>query len=704
MILEDVTEFLREVAPLSFLAPARLTALARATALEYYPSGTAILGSGGAGEGFVHVLKKGRVRFGAEMLTAGAIFGQNALDAHGSPSTGTNANLARAEEDAVCYLLPPEALERAVAGRADVADMLQGRFTLPVLEMGLAGLSREMPAWLDSRPLALVTAGEAARGSEGAVPEETSIELTAEAMQASGMNALVVLDGQGRPSGVVTDTDFRTRALGMPPSTPVKAIMTSPVLSVDAAASCFDALLTMTRHCLRHVVVLDDRRAVGLVSAQELLLLRVGSPPALAAAVAAAPGLDELAAVAARLPGLALGLLREGARAGSLGRIAGGLRERLVARLAELAEERLGPPPVGYCLMLLGPAARRDGPALTPGHGAVWTGIIHEDAPSLRRATSTLAARPLKPVALTDLAALPGTPGLFGSALSTDEYFQELGSMVAQGLAVLGMTGLEGEPDGYPPVAAAERSQSCDASAARADTLNPDAERSQHHHGLAAPAGVPSVGDDTWRGGLAYWKGLYAGWIGGATPLPDPGLLDFRPVHGQLWLSEALRAEVGTLVTVGSAGHASLGVADGANAPGGQQTFLVRLGQEAGEDLPALLRMLALSAGVPRIGSVERAEALGRVHPLVRDMAEETVHAMEYLAARQWLEASGPPSPLAGVMLGLCRAVSRRLVGRLPQWFGQAMHEGRDGQVNTDGPTGRTAPTGQTGRSRRSKA
>jgi CBS domain-containing protein len=492
-------------------------------------------------------------------------------------------------------------------------------------------------------------------------------------MQASGMNALVVLDSQGRPSGVVTDTDFRTKALGMPPSTPVKAIMTSPVLSVDAKASCFDALLTMTRHCLRHVVVLEERRAVGLVSAQELLLLRVGSPPALAAAVAAAPGLDELAAVAARLPGLALGLLREGARAGSLGRIAGGLRERLIARLAELAEARLGPPPVGYCLMLLGPAARRDGPALTPGHGAVWTGIIHEDAPSLRRATGALAARPLKSQALADLAALPGTPGLFGSVLSVDEYFKELGRLVAQGLAALGMAGPE---DG---------------------------------HGKYSP--TPSAGERTWRGGLAYWKGLYAGWSGGAAPLPDPGLLDFRPVHGQLWLSEALRAEVGTLATLGSAGQRAPGqspaeVAPGPHAPCGHRAFLARLAQEAGEDLPALLRMLALSAGVPRIGSVERAVALGRVHPLVRDMAEETVHAMEYLAARQWLEASGPPSPLAAMLLGLCRAVSRRLAGRLPQWFGPEMYDGQDaqdGQDGKDGHPGRTKhTTGQAGRSGRS--
>jgi len=592
MILEDVTAYLREVPPLSFLEPARLIPLARAAALEFYPSGTRILGPGGAGEGYVHVLKKGRVRCGGESLGEGAVFGL-------VPGPAT------AEEDAVCYLFAPEALERAVTGRPDLADMLAGRFTRPVLELGLAGLSREMPAWLDSRPLATVSAGEAARGREGAVPEDTSLELTAEAMEASGMNALVVLCPEGRPCGVVTDKDFRTKAVGLSPATPVKAIMNAPVLSVDASASCFDALLAMTRHSLRHVVVLRERRAVGLISAQELLHLRMGSPPALAAAAAKAPGVDELAGVAATLSGLALGLLREGARADSLGRIAGGLRERCVARLAELGEQRLGPPPVGYCLMLLGPAARRDGPALYP----VWTAIIHEDAPSLRRSSEAPGlSRPLaaRGDLLSGLAAAPGSPGLFGSAMSPAEYFHELGRFVSQGLEALGLS----VPGG------------------------------------ADRAGAPSVGESPWRGGLEHWKERYRQWTGGNAPLPDPALLDFRPVHGQFWLAEALRAEVGQLAACG-------------------REFLTGLAGLAGEDLTALVRLLALSAGVPRIASVERARALGRVHPLVQDMAGDVLHAMEYLAARQWLEAGGAASPLSALMRGLCRKAARTLAERV---------------------------------------
>ena len=56
MILEDVVDFFRDSPPLSFLEPPALAGLARHASLEFYPGGTRVLGSGAAGEGFVHVV------------------------------------------------------------------------------------------------------------------------------------------------------------------------------------------------------------------------------------------------------------------------------------------------------------------------------------------------------------------------------------------------------------------------------------------------------------------------------------------------------------------------------------------------------------------------------------------------------------------------------------------------------------------------
>ena len=373
MILEDVVEFFRETPPLSHLEPERLTRLARRASLEFYAKGTKVLGPGGAtdsgspagaAEGYVLAVRKGRICSEGEDYCAGSMLGWTAAE-------------AVAAEDAVCCLLPPEALSEALGGRRELFDMLEARLSEPVLEMGLAGLVRRIPDWLDRRPLATVTAGEAARPGDP-LPPGTSIRQTARIMTETCRDAVVVLGGGGRPSGMVTDRDFRERVAlaGLSPDAPVESVMSSPVVSVDAGASCFEALMAMTRHHIRHVVIMAGSRAMGVLSAQDLLLRQMGSPPALASMAARASSVRELAGVAALLEGLALSLLREGARASELGRMVGGLREVLAARACMLGEERLGPPPAPYALLLLGRAARREGPAMTP----LWNAVIHEEA------------------------------------------------------------------------------------------------------------------------------------------------------------------------------------------------------------------------------------------------------------------------------------------------------------------------------------
>lgn len=539
MIIEDAVDFFRDVPPLSFLEPARLMGLARRAALEFYPSGTRVLGPGGAGEGFVLAVRKGLLLAGEERYGECAMLGWRPVG-------------AVAEEDCVCCLLPQQAVAEAFDDREELFDFLEERLSPQVLEMGLAGVVREIPDWLARRPLATVTAGEAMRSGDP-LPCGSAIREAARIMTATNRDAVVVLGREGRPAGVVTDRDLRSKAVleGLASATPVERVMSSPVVSVDASASCFDALMAMTRHHLRHVVVMAGRSPAGVLSAQELLLRQVGSPPGLATRIAGASGVEELAEVAAQLDPLALGFLREGARASSLGRIVGGLRDALAARACELAEEVLGPPPAGYALMLLGRAARREGPALCP----MWNAVVHEDA------------------------------------LGADAWFERFGAFLSEAFAIMNLSGAPG-------------------SAAAAD-----------------PA---------WRGTPEAWRERLGSWV--ADGPPDASHFDFRPVHGQLWLVEALRAHLRGL----------MGVRWDEGARGD--------GADLARDLVDRTRAWALGAGLTRISSVERAMALARLGLAGPELA----HALEYLTARQWVGEAPRPGPLARAMERMCRKAARR--------------------------------------------
>lgn len=563
MILEDVVDYFREAPPLSLLEPGTLMDLARRAGLDFYPGDTPVLGPGQAGEGFVLVVKKGLLRVGGEVYGEGAVLGW-------SPGAGVVI------EDAVCYLLPPGDVAEALRARPELLDFLEGRLSAQVLEIGLAGIVREIPAWLTRRPLATVSAGDVVRVGEP-VPFDMSIRQAATVMTDTFRDALVVVGREGRPSGVVTDRDFRIKAVGggMSPDAPVEELMSSPVVSVDAGSSCFDALMAMTRHHLRHVVVMAGRIPAGVLSAQELLLKQVGSPPALAARVARAATVEELAEVSSLLDQLALGLLREGARASSLGRIVGGLREALAARACQLAEEILGPPPCGYALMLLGRAARREGPALCP----MWHAVVHECSMDARAA---------------------------------DLWFERLGDFLGEALEIMHLSG--------------------------------------------AP-GTPAAMDPAWRGTLEEWRERLGAWAAaGPGGHAEPGHFDFRPVHGQLWLAEALRSHLaGLFGASGLSGTAACAMPSDSNHGAGQDPE-----QDSGGDLAARLvdqvRAWAMCAGITRIASVERAVALKELRPVGPELA----HALEYLTAWQWVGEPLRKSPMGKAMERMCRNAARR--------------------------------------------
>ncbi|GFK93043.1 hypothetical protein NNJEOMEG_00872 [Fundidesulfovibrio magnetotacticus] len=406
MILEDAVDFLRQAPPLAFLEPEALRSLARKASLEFYPAGTAVLGPGGAGEGFVLAVRKGLLAAGSDTGCACAP-DQEPTWGEGEVA-GWSVERAVAREDAVCILLEPAAVADALRPVEGLTDFLEDRLTEPVLELGLEGVAREIPPWAASRrPLAALRAGEAVRPGEPVACGATLRE-AARLMSATARDALVVLGPEGRTAGVITDRDFRARAVeqGLPPDTPVERVMSSPVISLDAQASCFDALMAMTRHHLRHVVVMAGSKPAGVLSAQDLLLRQAGSPPALAARAVRAASVEELSAIAPLLDKLAMGLLREGARASVLGRIVGGLRETLAARACQLAEEALGPPPAPYALMLLGRAARREGPALCP----LWNAVVHQEAPGASGWFERLGSFLAEALELMNIAPAPGAP------------------------------------------------------------------------------------------------------------------------------------------------------------------------------------------------------------------------------------------------------------------------------------------------------
>jgi len=200
------------------------------------------------------------------------------------------------------------------------------------------------------------------------LPAGTNLVEAARAMLRAGRSSAVLLDGESRPQGIVTEHDLvqaiaEAGAGGLERS--LGQVAARPVLTVAEGAFLFVALGRMDRHGVRHLVAVDNAgRAVGALSSRAVLRTRASAALRLGDSVAAAQEAAALKAVHDQLPDLARSLLAEQVGAGEIAAVISHINRDIARRAAELAAAEVarsrGPAPAGWCYLVLGSAGREE--------------------------------------------------------------------------------------------------------------------------------------------------------------------------------------------------------------------------------------------------------------------------------------------------------------------------------------------------------
>ncbi|MDP6538842.1 MAG: CBS domain-containing protein [Planctomycetota bacterium] len=106
------------------------------------------------------------------------------------------------------------------------------------------------------------------------ISEEESVCAAAARLRDDAVGCLVVLDGDGEVSGMLTDRDLALRVVAAdrdPKHVRVADAMTSPVVFTDEDADLDDVIALMRARGIRRIPICDDGEPVGLVALDDAL-------------------------------------------------------------------------------------------------------------------------------------------------------------------------------------------------------------------------------------------------------------------------------------------------------------------------------------------------------------------------------------------------------------------------------------------------
>jgi CBS domain-containing protein len=115
--------------------------------------------------------------------------------------------------------------------------------------------------------------------TEAAVTDrpDDSLEAAAQKMWEQQTGSLLVIDGEDLV-GIVTERDIlRAVGTGLSLDTPLSAVMSKDLISVDPGTSLRDAARIMTEKWIRHLPVLEGGKLVGIVSQRDLAGVLAGA-------------------------------------------------------------------------------------------------------------------------------------------------------------------------------------------------------------------------------------------------------------------------------------------------------------------------------------------------------------------------------------------------------------------------------------------
>ncbi|PKN05363.1 MAG: hypothetical protein CVU74_02160 [Deltaproteobacteria bacterium HGW-Deltaproteobacteria-9] len=369
-------ETLKATVPFNILDDRALLELSKTLEMKTYPKGSYVLRQGTLGQHVLYIIVQGM----AEVILLDdrnqeTIIGiRHPHDFFGITSVLTHkpyVTSVRAMEDLTCVLLPGKTLESLMVAHPLFSGQFMGilseRVHLLYKEV-ITQKSYEANTATES-PLLRKRVSEIMTRSPVTCHYSTPVTELARIMRDRRVSSVVVVDDKGYPIGLVGEKDLvhkvLTRPFAQAENLVAGFIMEEKVIKLRMEAFYNQALLAVIKHQVKHMVIMDDDRLVGILSLRDLLNTRSTGSLWVTDKIKTADHLDDVVRIGQEVDDLLNVLVAERASVPELFEIITEMHDRLTCRVIELCELEMsekgyGPPPVDYCWINMGSAGRKE--------------------------------------------------------------------------------------------------------------------------------------------------------------------------------------------------------------------------------------------------------------------------------------------------------------------------------------------------------
>jgi CBS domain-containing protein len=202
---------------------------------------------------------------------------------------------------------------------------------------------------------------------------DRSIQETTQKILDNKLEAVIVIDSLKKPRGILGLDRIAGSVLldQVDAQSPVEKIMEASFHTVNGQDYFFDALHHMMKEKTNVLVIMENEKAVGLLTGFDLLRFRGREVLSLLRNIETAPVMTQLHQMQSDVEKVLRALITDGAQALQACKIVSELNDKIVKRVIELTEKECGPPPCAYAWLGLGSEGRKEQTLFTDQDNAI---------------------------------------------------------------------------------------------------------------------------------------------------------------------------------------------------------------------------------------------------------------------------------------------------------------------------------------------